>query len=310
MSPVESNTTWQIIVETVQGASHKRKGILNQDAVRWEPETGQGTEILLAVSDGHGSSKSFLSHIGSKFAVQTAIQVMKEFLEKHRPFSNQEIQEIKRISEERLPKEIERLWKQSIDKEMQKEFQKRINQHKTHPTPSHKKALDFVQNQITKHIEIMWSKRTIFGFIGVKNVFRSEQELSLHQKKPPQVRKRDLFSSTNPYIAFGATLISAIITPYFLLLLQLGDGNILLITQDDEIVSPMPKDERLLALETTSLCSNNAWKDFRIRFQRLVDKPPKMILLATDGLADSYSEPKGFIQFGTDIFGSGILGPE
>ncbi|MFM7713741.1 MAG: protein phosphatase 2C domain-containing protein, partial [Microcystis sp.] len=58
---------WRCIGESVKGASHVRSGLPNQDAIRWFPESGIGLPLILAVSDGHGSAKSFRSDRGSRF---------------------------------------------------------------------------------------------------------------------------------------------------------------------------------------------------------------------------------------------------
>lgn len=73
---------WRCIGESVRGASHLRSGLPNQDAIQWypgHPEPGLGLPVILAVSDGHGSAKSFRSDKGSRFAVSTAINVIQEF---------------------------------------------------------------------------------------------------------------------------------------------------------------------------------------------------------------------------------------
>jgi hypothetical protein len=83
--------------------------------------------------------------------------------------------------------------------------------------------------------------------------------------------------------------------------LQLGDGDILVVSETGEVIRPLPGDERLFANETTSLCSHNAWCDFRVSFQPLLSRPPALILLATDGYANSFHNEVGFLKVGPDI---------
>jgi serine/threonine protein phosphatase PrpC len=71
---------WLCTGKSVRGASHDRSGLPNQDAISWYPESRMGAPLILAVSDGHGSAKSFRSDRGSQFAVQIAIEVIQEFL--------------------------------------------------------------------------------------------------------------------------------------------------------------------------------------------------------------------------------------
>ena len=87
----------------------------------------------------------------------------------------------------------------------------------------------------------------------------------------------------------------------FILYLQLGDGDILVVAENGEVSRPLERDARLLADQTTSLCSPDAWRDFRVRFQALVDPPPALILLATDGYSNSFVSEAAFLQVGPDV---------
>ena len=64
----------------------------------------------------------------------------------------------------------------------------------------------------------------------------------------------------------------------------------------------MPKDERLIANETTSLCSDQAWNEVRVKFQALAGAPPALILAATDGYANSYRDEASFQQVARDLW--------
>jgi len=88
----------------------------------------------------------------------------------------------------------------------------------------------------------------------------------------------------------------------FILYLQLGDGDILTVSERGEVTRPLPDDTRLFADQTTSLCIPEAWRDFRIRFQGLTGAPPALILLSTDGYANSFVNEAAFLQVGGDIW--------
>lgn len=64
---------WASLGFTVMGASHKKKGTPNQDAVCF----GDGPTFV-AVSDGHGAKKYIRSHLGSFFAVNCIKEVLKQ----------------------------------------------------------------------------------------------------------------------------------------------------------------------------------------------------------------------------------------
>jgi len=101
---------------------------------------------------------------------------------------------------------------------------------------------------------------------------------------------------THPLLAYGSTVLAVIVTPKFILYLQLGDGDLLTLTAEGNIMRPLPKDARLIANETTSLCSDKAWNEVQVCFQPLAGAPPALILMATDGYANSYRDEASFQQ--------------
>lgn len=102
-------------------------------------------------------------------------------------------------------------------------------------------------------------------------------------------------------LAYGTTLLTVLITQAFIVCWQLGDGDILIVWRDGQVEHPIPPDERLLANATTSLCTKNAWRDFRYHLQPLVNAPPDLILLCTDGYTNSFAENTGLQQAGWDF---------
>jgi Protein phosphatase 2C len=113
-------------------------------------------------------------------------------------------------------------------------------------------------------------------------------------------RARELVEA-NPYLAYGATLLVVALTSSFILYMQLGDGEILSVSDTGEVKQPLPDDARLLANETTSLCLEGAADDFRFHIEPFPEPPPAMILLTTDGYANSFSTTEGFHKVGSDL---------
>ncbi|WP_157633633.1 PP2C family serine/threonine-protein phosphatase [Thioflavicoccus mobilis] len=108
--------------------------------------------------------------------------------------------------------------------------------------------------------------------------------------------------AANPFLAYGTTLLMVIAAPAFILYLQLGDGDILTVAANGGIERPIAKDPRLIANETTSLCSPQAWEEMRVTFQALAGTPPGLILAATDGYANSFRDEAGFQQVARDLW--------
>lgn len=95
------------------------------------------------------------------------------------------------------------------------------------------------------------------------------------------------------HIAFGTTLLAAMLMPEHLLLLQNGDGAILLAGPDGQMRRPLPEDPRLADNATTSLCLPSAAADFRVR---LLPRPagPALLLLTTDGYENAFTSRAAF----------------
>ena len=92
------------------------------------------------------------------------------------------------------------------------------------------------------------------------------------------------------------------ITPHYLLLLQLGDGDILIVDSASRVSRPpIPNDPRLIANQTTSLCGATAWLDMRAHFQAFATRPPALVMLSTDGYVNSFADEEGFFAAATDI---------
>ncbi len=104
-----------------------------------------------------------------------------------------------------------------------------------------------------------------------------------------------------PVLAYGTTLVAAVLHPTFVACLQLGDGDILVVDAEGQVTRPIEDDPRLFANETTSLATKDAWRDFRTSFQSFDDRPPTLILLGTDGYSNSFDTPSGFEAVGPDL---------
>ncbi len=102
----------------------------------------------------------------------------------------------------------------------------------------------------------------------------------------------------NPYLAYGSTLLGVVATESFLVVWQIGDGDIVTLSADGCVERPLPRDDRLIANETTSLCTPEAWRHFRVAFMR---NDAALILVSSDGLSNSFADEAGFLKFGTDL---------
>ena len=230
-------TEWQVVGQSVRGATHERNGLPNQDAIRWLPSSGRGSSVVLAVADGHGSARYPRSHTGANIAVKIATKLLDDFLNSQADAGNLSL--IKDAIEEWLPRTLVRNWTEAVAENL-----------KAEPLSSDECAS-----------------------VGL----------------------------ADEAVAYGATLLAAAVTERFAVYLQLGDGDILTVSDGGVVSRPLTKDDRLLGNETTSLCAPEAWRDFRVSFQLLRQSHPALILLSTDGYPNSFRDESGFLQVGSDL---------
>jgi serine/threonine protein phosphatase PrpC len=241
-----SSHTWGVLHSTVRGASHKRKGMPNQDACGFSLESFSETVgVIVAIADGHGGEKYVRSDRGAKFAIKAAIEQGRRFISQDLYGESRGIERnIHALAQEYLTKHVVKQWASEV-------------------------RHDYDQNPLTEE---------------------ETQHLKIENKN-------DLLK--NPRLAYGTTLLMTILTSDFILHLQLGDGDILVISDEGEVSRPIAKDKRLFANDTTSLCADDAWKEFRIKYDPL-QTLPALILLTTDGYANSHETVEGFERIGVD----------
>jgi hypothetical protein len=105
------------------------------------------------------------------------------------------------------------------------------------------------------------------------------------------------------YLAYGATLVFTAVTRRHVFYAQLGDGDILLVQDDGRITRPWERTHAFFANETVSMCSAGAAGHFRCKVEPLRSgAAPAVILLATDGYANCFSDDEGFFRVGADLF--------
>lgn len=250
--------SWYCLGDTATGASHSRTGLDNQDAICWWPgwpeQSGSGLPLIVAVSDGHGSAKSFRSRKGSVLAVEIATQEIKEFFQLSEPEKSVDFKTnfafINDEAKRRLPQVLVKKWQETVKQHRQ------------------------------------------------ENQFTDDEWRQLEEKEGPAARQ--LVEYEQSTLAYGATLLTVLVTESFILYLQLGDGDILCVDSNGNTTRPFAKDARLIANETTSLCMNKAWQEVQIRLVPYSDNPPALILLATDGYSNSFSSEEDFLKIGQE----------
>lgn len=106
----------------------------------------------------------------------------------------------------------------------------------------------------------------------------------------------------DPLLAYGATLLAAAtFGGDGLVIAQLGDGDVLLVDSQGRTQRPLPADERLTGNLTTSICRAEAASDFRTAVVSADAADAALLVLATDGYANSFRSDADFVKIGGDF---------
>jgi len=87
----------------------------------------------------------------------------------------------------------------------------------------------------------------------------------------------------------------------FLVLAQLGDGDIVTVSPHGCPTRAFASDPRHFAGETASLCLKDALQYFTVSFRVPKEQMPALILLTTDGYSNSYQDDADFLSVGPDL---------
>lgn len=105
----------------------------------------------------------------------------------------------------------------------------------------------------------------------------------------------------NATVPYGSTLLLAAISGPWLVLLQIGDGDILIAGSDGGTSVPVPGDPLLDGRVTTSLCSSRAMHLFRTVVIDLERTDVVIVLLASDGFGNAQIEDDWQPAVGRDL---------
>jgi len=125
------------------------------------------------------------------------------------------------------------------------------------------------------------------------------EHLSDHPLTPREWGRDGATDRPGGALIYGATLLFAVVTAEYLVLGQLGDGDVVVVAEDGRAERPLPDDDRLIAHMTTSLSDIDAVASVRCRV--LPTGCTRLVALSSDGYANSFSSDDAFLQVGPDV---------
>ena len=104
-----------------------------------------------------------------------------------------------------------------------------------------------------------------------------------------------------PVVAYGATLLVVLRWDRWMLLMQIGDGDMVALRSDGVVLLPIPDDPSLDGQHTTSMCQSNATDSFRLSTIDLAVTDLVGVLMATDGFGNAQAADPWEQAVGADL---------
>ena len=266
MNPITKEPTWQLIGQSVRGSSHVRTDKPNQDAIAWLPCTDEtSAERLDATSD-----------------VVEGLPIIVAIADGHG-------------SDRYVHSDRGSLFAVDVTVSLLSEFIA------TYQEASLREMRRAAQEGLPTQILKRWKERVEKDIAENTSAESVQNEASA--ESAVEEGNSALRQNTNAVnlTAYGATLLACAVTSTYILYLQLGDGDILAVSSDGSVDRPIGKDELLIANETYSLCQPDAKNYFRFAFDDLSsDERPALIMLSTDGYANSFETERDFCSAAKD----------
>ena len=276
---------WEIIAETSIGAAHRDAKKPNQDCVGTPTP---GTWKVLCVADGHGSGRHFRSDRGAKLAVDAASKVAVE-LERY----------ARELASERSPTRERTSASAEADNNaarMEGSEDDGVNFYPQEPFTRLNALGDYAKHRFPRDIVRLW-REAVDQDLDKNGVTDAERDAIRGEYGEGEMKRLQ----ETPHLIYGTTLLFVGIADTFIVYAQIGDGDILTVSDDNKLERPIARDPALFANETTSLCTKEAERQIRVVIQTLADKPPALILAMTDGYSNSYRDDASFERVGRDF---------
>jgi serine/threonine protein phosphatase PrpC len=142
-------------------------------------------------------------------------------------------------------------------------------------------------------------RAAIKGHLSDHPLTQDDYELVTSKSRDDSEKDLELLKQ-NELLPYGSTVLAALLTASYLLFVQLGDGDILGVTANGRTWRAIEHDSRLVANQTSSLCQPSAAADCRFRLITEPGQFPALVLLSTDGYANSFVSENDFLQIGKD----------
>lgn len=120
-----------------------------------------------------------------------------------------------------------------------------------------------------------------------------------HPATPEEIRRAGGPIDDDPHIAYGCTLIVAVLGDRHAVFGQIGDGDVTVVTVERGVSQPIPDDARNIGNATVSMCMPGAAETSRCAVVPASDVD--LVILSSDGYGNSFSDDAWYRTAGADL---------
>ena len=286
-----SHVPWNHLNDTQTGATHIRKGVICQDA----STSGSTDDTAWAiVADGHGSERYFRSDRGAELACRALETAFAEILQSTDSMSAPAGPLPGRPSDsaDQLGRKVLRDWRELVWQDL-KDDPPILNREKEVEEP-----------ELSRYLK--WLVDTP----GQKSMRDFVLEVDHLERLLKEDRARDEIFGNHPWSgkapfgwalrAYGATLLGAFTYESQVYWFGIGDGA--MVQVGDGVATDLREGlDSAMGDETESLCSPQAARDIETGVFPVPPSGSYAVILTTDGIANSFSDPSGFMSMNREV---------
>lgn len=273
---------------SIRGNDHYISGKECQDAIAYGGSEKPDDIFVMALSDGHGGAPYCRSASGASMAVEIAKIEIETFLLEHRQLLDEldvleeKIRFVDNSGQQECGNEIVGLKKDiftkieadfsTVKEKIWTEWKKRVDVDlEQNPATIFRVEMDTIKSMSTTE------SRKFLGYGTLEENEISFINNDLRESGVESVQK-------NPRQLYGATLLCIGNYKNHYFLVQIGDGDIVIIHADGSVDNPFAKMDGLVGGETYSLCQSSALSHFKERYYY---GDVRFAMISTDGIVNS-----------------------
>lgn len=267
-----THQTWAAVEATVRGASHARRDLPNQDATGASPA---GTTVVAAVADGHGDPRCCRADRGSRLAVRAALEILLGVPAR----LGDSARANDALLHDVVVAELVSAWQRLVEQDAAADPLTADEVALTTGSPVAPGSYGEDRSGSGDRVE------RVAGVPGLD----AYEWLFL----PGDAAEPGVAAQIDPHAvlrAYGTTLVAALVCPGWLVLVQVGDGEIGVVLDSGESLAPLP-DDGLAGTATTSLALPDAVSVARAATLDTSDVRPVVVWLCTDGFVTAQADP-------------------